>query len=199
MKPTSLRTLSLLCASLALVACVPTYTLVSPGTVAVAGKGLVVQSQSAWNRIPKNPTNTQWEESWTRNGPMLESIAFVNGLPDGKALLVQPKKADRQVPAFRADMTPDDLVSMVESYYRIGAGASVFEVTSVQPVPFLGAQAVRVDFTYVAGDDVPRKGRCLLRVAGQKLYAMKLEGAASHYFDAALPEFEAIAATAALR
>lgn len=199
MKSTSLRGLWLVCASLALVGCVPTYTLVSPGTVPVAKKGLVVQPQAAWNRIPRNPGNTQWEESWTRNGPMLDSIAFVDGLPDGKALLVQPKKADQQVPVFRADMTPNDLVSMVESYYRIGAGASVFEVTSVQPASFLGAQGVRVDYTYMGGDDIPRKGRCILHIAGQKLYAMKVEGVASHYFDAAASEFDGMVTTARLR
>jgi hypothetical protein len=199
MNSSHLRSVFLVIASLALVACVPTYTLVAPGPVAVAKKGLSVQPQAAWNRIPKNPSNTQWEESWTRNGPLLDSIAFVDGLPDGKTLLVQQKKADQQVPAFRADMNPNDLVSMVESYYRIGAGATVFEVTSVQPTPFLGAQGVRLDFTYVAGDDVPRKGRCVMKIAGQKLYVMKLEGVASHYFDAVAPEFESMTASAVLR
>jgi hypothetical protein len=36
-------------------------------------------------------------------------------------------------------------------------------------------------------------------VVDKKLYFMKLDGVSSHYFDAALPEFERMVATAELR
>jgi len=189
-----------LCAlALSLAACVPTYTLVASGPVAVAQEGLTVQPSESWNRIPKTPASVQWEESWTRNGPLLDSVAFVAGLPDGQTLVKQRAKQDQQVPQFHASMGPDDLVSMVESYYRIGAGASLFEIRAVTPASFLGGNGIQVDYSYVARDDLPRKGRAVLRVVNDKLYLMKLEGAASHYFDAARPEFERMVASAALK
>jgi hypothetical protein len=182
----------------ALWGCTPSYTLVSPGEVPVAKKGMTVQTASAWNRIPKGPGDIAWEESWTKNGPLLDSVAFVGGLPAGKSLVEQHKKADQQVPRFRADMSPDDLVTMIESYYRIG-GASTFEITTVEPAQFIGPAAVRFDFTYVPGDKVPRKGRCVLEVVNDRLYMMKLEGAASHYFDAVAREFDLMTGTAKVR
>jgi hypothetical protein len=184
--------------ALGLAACVPTYTLVPSGPHEVGKTGFSVNPSSAWNKIPKGPNDIPLEESWTKNGPLLDSISFVGGLPDGQALLVQKKTADQQVPVFRADMSPNGLVSMAESYYRIRGGITVFNVTAVEPTQFLGANAVKFDFDYVGTDQLPRKGRCVMGVVDGKLYLMKLEGAASHYFNSATGEFDTMAKTAAL-
>ena len=108
----------------------------------------------------------------------------------------QRPKDDRQVPVFRSDMTPQDLVSMIESLYRIKGGATVFETVGVKPATFLGAPGVQFDFNYVGGDEVKRRGRSFLAVIDGQLYFMALDGAASHYFDAVLPDFEGMASTA---
>lgn len=188
----------ILAAPVVLWGCVPTYTLVNPGNNVVAKKSMTVQPATAWNRIPVTPGHIPQEESWTKNGPLLDTVAFVGALPEGKALAMQKQKDDRQVPVFKAGMTPDDLVSMVEGSYRVG-GVNVFEVTSVQPALFLGQPGIRMDFSYVMGDQLPRKGRCVMGVVNNKFYLMKLEGAASHYFDASAPEFDQMLQTAAAR
>jgi hypothetical protein len=121
-----------LVALIALGGCVPTYTLVGPGQTEIAKKAMTVRPTAAWNRIPKGASDIAWEESWTRNGPLLDTIAFVGGLPDGDTLVRQQKKSDQQVPTFRADMSPQDLVSMIESSYRVG-GASIFEIEKIEP------------------------------------------------------------------
>lgn len=179
---------------IAIAGCRP-YTLVNPGPTAVAEQSMIVQPQSAWNRMSSTSTHNKWEEAWTKNGPLLDTVAFVGGLPDGESLVKQEKKADRQVPKFQANMGPDELVSMIESSYRIG-GVSVFDIVDVEPGSFLGQPSIRMDYTYVAGDGLPRKGRCVMTVSGDQLYLMKLEGAASHYFDAAAPEFDSMLASA---
>jgi len=157
-----------------------------------------VQPSVAWNKMPRGIYDVKWEENWTRNGPLLDGIIFIGALPDGQAIAKQRKKDDQKVPVFRASMTPQDLVSMIESYYRIKAGASIFETTSVEPVTFLGRPRLRFDYTYIGGDEVKRKGRSLAAIIDGKFYLMTLDGAATHYFDAALPEFEAMAASATL-
>jgi hypothetical protein len=53
-------------------------------------------------------------------------------------------------------------------------------------------------YHYSPGEGIGRKGRCVLRVVDTKLYLMKLEGVASHYFDEALPEFDQMVAGAML-
>jgi hypothetical protein len=183
---------------LALSGCVAGYTLVPPGPTTVANNALTVQPSSAWNKIPKGPESLQWEESWTKNGPLLDTIAFVAGLPDGKALAQQKKKDDRQVPTFHANMSAQDLTSMVEGSYRVG-GVQVFDVLAIEPAKFLGQSGVKMDFSYVLGDKLVRRGRCVMGVVNGQLYLFKLEGAADHYFSAALPEFDALIASASLR
>jgi hypothetical protein len=85
---------------------------------------------------------------------------------------------------------------MVESYYRIKAGATTFETTSVAPTKLLGSQAIEFNFNYIGADEVKRRGRSLLTILEGKLYFISLDGASIHYFDAALPEFQRIVASA---
>jgi hypothetical protein len=181
-----------------LMGCVPAYTLVKPGDAAVGDGAVSVTVQRAWNAVPAGYQQAQWEEAWTQNGPLLEAVVFITGLPDGKSLVKQRKKADAQVAMFRADMTPDDLVSMIESSYRVG-GITVFAVDSVDPAPFLGGTGLRMRYHYAPGDGIGKKGSAVLRVVDKKLYLMKLDGVSSHYYDAALPEFEQLVASARLK
>jgi len=97
-----------------------------------------------------------------------------------------------------ATMTPQDLTSMVESAYRIRGGVKIFETTAVKPVTFLGQQGVQFDYTFVNEDSIKRRGRSVMVVAGGKLYVMSLNATALHYFDAALPDFDAMAASASI-
>lgn len=190
------RALLIVITAMSIAACVPAYKLMSPGTSEVAKGNLRVTHARAWNKAPKAADNIAVEETWTLNGPVLDAVEFIGGVEDGDAIVKQKKKDTQQVPAFRANMTPPELVSMIESYYRIKAGATVFETTSVQPVGFLDRTGMQVDFDYIAGDDVPRRGRCVLAVIDDSLYMMALNGTRLHYFDSALAEFEAMVQSA---
>jgi hypothetical protein len=176
--------------------CVSGYTLVKADKVAVARGTMKVHPSIAWNKVPRTAFDIPGEEAWTQNGVLLDSITFIGALRDGEAIAKQRKKDDRKVPVFRSNMTPQDLVSMVESYYRIKGQITVFETTGVKPVTFLGQQAVEFNFNYVGADDVKRRGRSFLAIVDGKLYFIALDATALHYFDAALPEFVAIAASA---
>jgi hypothetical protein len=192
-----IRIVLAMCA-LALGGCVPRYLLVPAEPISVAGNALIVHPASKWNAVPTNRFETKWEETWTRNGPLLETVTFMGGVPDGKAMVVQRKKDDRQVSVFRADMTPQDLVSMIEASYRV-RGVAVFEIESVDPADFLGGKGLKLRYKYAPNNGISKKGSCVARVIDKKLYFMKLDGVSSHYFDAALPEFDRMVATAELR
>lgn len=192
-----LRNVVLVIVASVLASCVAGYTLVPAGEVAVAKGAMKVRPSIAWNKAPRTMYDIPREESWTQNGPLLDSITFIGALPDGEAIAKQRKKDERKVPAFRADMTPQDLVSMIESQYRIKQGVTIFETRAVKPVTFLGRPGMQFDYQYIAGDEVKRRGRSVVAVVDSKLYLMALDGAAVHYFDAALPEFEQLVASAA--
>src|SRR5262245_5426462 len=167
---------------IALTGCVPMYTLVPAGPEKVATEAFTVQPSSTWNRMPKNATQTKYEEVWTRNGPLLETVTYIGGLPEGQSVIVQTKKDEKRVPLFRADMTPQDLASMVEASYRV-RGITVFNTESVDPVDFLGGKGLQVKYNYAPDNGISKKGSAVLRVIDKKLYAMKLEGVSSHYYD----------------
>jgi hypothetical protein len=99
---------------------------------------------------------------------------------------------------FRADMTAQDLTSMLEVSYRL-KGVTVFDIDSVEPVDFLGGHGVRLRYHYASGIVFPKRGTCVMRVVEQKLYAMKLEGLANTSFDVAADQFDQLVASARLR
>ncbi len=176
--------------------CVPTYTLIAPSTLGVSKGSLNVTTAIPWNKVPLVGGIKQ-EERWTLNGPSLDSVTFVAGVEDGDQIVKQRKKADRQVPAFSATMTPPELVSMIESYYAI-IGAINYNTTNVMPAEFLGGSGMQIDYQFTGADDVKRRGRTMLVVLAGKLYMMSALGAELHYYDAFLPEFESMARSATI-
>jgi hypothetical protein len=181
-------------ASLLLTACVTQgYRLVEPGRVGVARGTLTVRPGMAWN---KSPGASAEHEVWTLDGPLLDSITFIVGVRDGSAITRQKAGADRQVPAFHASMTPDDLVAMLESYYRIREEAKVFKTTRVAPRKFLGGPGMQVDYDYMLEDEVRRRGCAVIDVHDGKLYLLMLDGTALHYFDGVQAEFQGIVTSA---
>jgi hypothetical protein len=185
-------------AGLTLSGCITGYTLVPPGQVSVAQGTMTVRPSRAWNKAPQAAAELPQEEGWTQNGPVLDAVFFYGALPDGQAIVKQRPKDDRKVPVFHSTMTPQDLVSMIESAHRI-RGAKLFDTTGVKPVTFVGQQGVQFDYTYVGDDNIKRRGRTIMAVANGKLYMMALQATALHYFDAALPEFETMTASATIR
>jgi len=187
----------LIVAAATLSGCVATgYTLVPSGQVTVSQGSMKIRSAGAWNKAPQGQFGLPQAEGWTRNGPVLDAIYFLGAIPDGQAIAKQRPEDERKVPVFHATMTPQDLTSMIESAYRIRGGVKIFETIGVKPVTFLGQQGVQFDYTFVNEDSVKRRGRSVIAVAGGKLYVMSLNATALHYFDAALPDFQTMAASA---
>jgi len=183
-------------ASLTLVGCVPTYSLVRADKPVPAASGTMkVKPAVDWNKAPPGASSMLKAEVWTQNGPVLDAIVFLGGVKDGTAIVQQQKKEDRKVPVFQSAMTPQDLVAMVESYYRIRQGATIFETENLKPTTFLNSKALDFSYHYVGSDNVKRRGRTVLAVIDQQLYLMTLDGAA-YYFGAAQPQFEALLASA---
>jgi hypothetical protein len=75
----------------------------------------------------------------------------------------------------------------------------VFNVESVEAVGFLGGTGIKLRYNYASGIVFPKRGSCVMRIVGERLYAMKLEGVANDAFDTAAAEFDRLAANARLR
>ena len=176
------------------------YSLVRAQRVNVGDGSLWVTAPRLWNRHRAILfEDIRQVEDWTLNGPLLDGMSFVTGLRDGKSLVRQRKSANQQVPLFRSNMTPPEIAAMIESLYRVRGGTVDFRTLSLKPRPFLGQNGFELDYEHLDDDELWRRGRAVGAVIDGRLYMILLDAAKSHYFDAALPDFEAVVASATLK
>lgn len=177
------------------------YSLVRARSVEVGDGSMAVTPPRPWNRV-----STTWVlddiravEDWTLNGPYLDSLSFVTGLRSGRYIIRQRRREAQQVPMFRSDMTAPEIAAMLESFYRVKAGTIDFRTTGLKPRPLMGYNGFQFDYDHLDTDEVWRRGRAVGAVIGGRLYLVLLDGARMHYFDNALPDFEAVVNSARLK
>jgi hypothetical protein len=176
------------------------YTLVKPGTVKVGNGAMEVTPPREWNRQRRLFfDDVQWVEDWTLNGPLLDNMLFVTGLPHGRYLVRTNRRDARQIPRFHSNMTAPEVQAMLESAYRVRGGAVDFRTLSLQPRQFAGYAGFQFDFEFLGTDELWRKGRAAGAVTGGRLYLVMLDAARPHYFPDAVRDFEAIVETARIR
>ena len=177
------------------------YSLIRARSVEVGDGSVVVTPTREWNRV-----SSTWSiddiraiEDWTLNGSSLDSLSFVTGLKGGRYIIRQSKRSAQQVPKFRSDMTAPEVTAMLESFYRVKAGTVDFKTIGLKPRQFMGYPGFQFDFDHLDTDEVWRRGRSVGAVIDGRLYLVLLDGARSHYFNAALPDFEAVTNSARLK
>jgi len=175
------------------------YSMVQVHEIRVGDDSLAVTPPRQWNKVSARLfTDIQDVEDWTQNGPYLDGISFVTGLKDGKALVYQRSRDDRQVPKFRSNMTPLEITAMIESLFRVRGGAVDFKTVALGPRSFMGYNGFQYDYEHLDGDEVRRKGRAVGAVIDGRLYLILFDAARSHYYGALLPDFEAVVNSARL-
>ena len=179
----------------------PYYSLVRVRSVLVGDGSMAVTPPRPWNKTRTLFLfdDVRWVEDWTLNGPLLDGMSFVSGLPNGKYLIRQRRTEDRQVPKFTSDMTAPEITAMLESLYRVRGGSIDFRTTSLQPRPFLGANGFQFDFEHLDSDELWRRGRAVGAVIDGRLYLILFDAARSHYYGNAIGDFEVLAASARRR
>jgi hypothetical protein len=175
------------------------YAPVNVHRVSVGDDTMSVVPPRPWNRRRSMIfDDVRATEVWTLNGPLLDGITFISGLKSGHFMVRQSHRADQQVPKFRADMTPPEIAEMLEGLYRVRGGAVDFHTLSIKPREFLGTNGFQFDYEHLDDDELWRKGRAVGAIVNGKLYLIMFDAARSHYYDAALPDYEAIVASARL-
>ena len=205
----SLTTLALLASAAGLSACSSVgggeygfsdYALVRVARVNVGDGQMSVVAPRNYNRHRRILfSDVRDVEDWTLNGPLLDGISFVSGMNNNRELIRQRRTANQQVPRFRSDMTPPEIAAMLESLYRVKGGAVDLKTLSLQPRPFLGANGFQWDYEHLDSDELWRRGRAVGAVIDGKLYMILFDAARSHYYEAVLPDFESIVASAQRR
>jgi hypothetical protein len=173
------------------------YGLVRAHEAKVGNGSLRVTPPREWNRQHGQLfVDIREVEDWTLNGPLLDGVSFVTGLKSGNNLVRQSRRDDRQVPKFRSNMTAPEVAAMLESLFRVRGGTVDFRTLGLAPRPFLGQPGYQFDFEHLDSDEVWRRGRAVGATVDGRLYLILYDAVRSHYYGAALPDFEAIAASA---
>lgn len=176
------------------------YSLVRVRDAGVGNDSLRVTPPREWNRQRGQLfVDIREVEDWTLNGPLLDGISFVTGLKSQRTLVRQTRRDDRQVPKYRANMTAPEVAAMLESLFRVRGGTVEFRTLGLAPRTFLGQPGYQYDFEHLDGDEVWRRGRAVGATVNGRLYLILYDAVRSHYYDAALPDFEAITTSARLR
>lgn len=172
--------------------------LASKGDVAVAGKLMLATPLAGWNSSTAQPSERS--ERWTRDGLALNELTFFAGVRDGEALYFKPFLADKDLPKFRSDMLPTELVELFENSNRAILGSSVFTIGKVEPSMLGKYDAVRFAYSYAAQDEgLTRRGEAVAAIVEGRLYLVNFVAPAIHYFDRDIAEIRQLISTLQLR
>lgn len=164
--------------------------------VKVADSSLTVTPNRNWNRLGGNRGKNT--ETWTLDGEQLNDVTFYGGIPQGKPLVKERNKKASPLPKFTSSTLPIEIPELLEGTYRVYKDVAAFRVLSTEPITFLGSSGVVFTYEYSDKDELVRKGEARAAIIKGKLYMVTFDAPRLHYFDHAIEEYHALAATATL-
>jgi hypothetical protein len=127
-------------------------------------------------------------------GPLLNRLYLTEGLVAGD-YMIKPAAKERPTPTVRTDMSVSEQIEFVADnvsamdYLRV-------ETSHPRPMKFGATTGVRFDIDAATKAGLEIKGVGAVARQGGKLYVVLYLAPAEHYFQASLPEVEAIIASA---
>lgn len=145
---------------------------------AVIVEDTLVVDATAWNRF--EAPGTKGGEFWTIDGIALDRLRFFVAIAEGEALGEPLGK--RPLPAFRASLTPHEIVELYEAFTT--EDASAFRLLRLSPARFVGREAFRFEFELTRRlDDLELAGMGYGAVVEGRLYLMVYSAPKLHYFE----------------
>lgn len=169
----------------------------SPGRMILAdvtvrpGGGLELRPTEAWHRIARSASNPPEVEHWTRHGVLLETLSFVGGLPEGRALRVTHRPTPAYL-SFNAELGMEGVTALVAELYERDEGFEAFRLLNTEVAGFLGDDGYRFDFEFRDRHGLLWRGRAYAAIRDARLYMIHYDAAALHYFEDGLPGVEAM-------
>ena len=191
-------TLRICALAMLLLAGCASYTLIKPERQTV-GDVISVQPGVEWNKLGMHEYQGKIEV-WTLDGPMLNTLMFFTGVPDGEPLFtVRTQTAQQEKPpVFRATMNAIEIQELLEATAARYFQTTIVEGRALKPTPLANGQGFRFETRIVGRDEVERDGVFVGTIRNQKLYGAWFQGAKLHYYARYLPEFDNLVASAQL-
>lgn len=174
------------------------WKLVKQGVaVKVAKSTMIITPAENWNRSTYRASKKG--ETWSLDGPSLNEIYFAAAMVPGDTLYRDPNKKEKPLPLMRKNMQLSDVPEFFESSQRIAYNTSLYEITGVEPVKFLGQDGVRFTYQFaIEGNPLQYKGVVQAAFAGGKLYLISFDAPAIHFYDRDRAKAETVMASAKL-
>jgi hypothetical protein len=169
------------------------YSLVEPGPTTVGD--LRINASVAWNQAPTamTPAARSGTKVWTRDGLLLDRIVIIPGVPDGEPIF-KPAAKSQALPAFKADMLPNELEELTESSIvkLFGEGETAVTTINLRPHQFGENAGILFDVEAQISDGPDYRGIVGAFIYDAKLYIMIYVAAEPFYYDKHREEAEAI-------
>jgi len=169
------------------------YSAINPGQTSVGD--LQVDANMTWNQAPSTltPAARRGTKVWTRDGLLLDRIVIIPGVPDGEPIFKQAAKS-QALPAFKADMLPNELEELTESSIvkLFGEGETVVTTMNLRPHSFGENRGILFDVDAAISDGPNYRGSVGAFVHDAKLYMIIYLAAQPFYYDKHRDEAEAI-------
>lgn len=174
------------------------HTLHKQGEVAaVADSTLSVTPSRDWNEL--GTKIGKQTETWTLDGAYLNDVTFFGGIEPGKPLVKERSKKKEPLPKFTKTTLLAEIPELLERTSRAYKGSGSFQVTSVEPIKFLGSDGVFFSYEFTDEDQLTRKGEARAAIISSKLYMITFEAPRLSYFGKVVPDFRKLADTAKLQ
>ena len=167
-----MRVTSSLIICLFLTGCGGTYSLIDSERTSI-GEHYSVDPQIIWSSLRNGKV-----ETWTIDGPSLQTLHFVKGLKHGDQLVGGASNANH--PTFKKDMTALEIQEfIVDNFSR--RGYVQVEEMSLRPLKFGHAEGFGFDITYVDPNGLDGQATVAGAMINDRLHLIIYSGIA-HYF-----------------
>lgn len=174
---------------LSTVACMPAYVAVAPGKINY--DGLIIRTDQAWNLAPSisTPSARKGSKVWTQDGILLDRIMIIPAVPDGEPLFVTTSE-DQALPAFKADMLPNEIEELTESSLvkLFKEGEVVVQTSNLRPHRFGEHDGLLFDMNVAVSDGPNYRGTTGAIIVEKKLYLIFFLGAEPYYYEKHIDE-----------
>ncbi|MEP7221449.1 MAG: hypothetical protein ABI673_02150 [Novosphingobium sp.] len=166
-------------------------------SVQVAKSKMAVTPNEAWNRGTHRASKKG--ETWTLDGPSISEVYFAAALLPGETFYKDTDKKNHPLPMMGKNLQLTDIPEFYESSQRIAYSTSVYEVTGIEPMKFLGQDGVKFSYTFaLQGNPLQYKGLARATLIKGQLYLISYDAPALSFFDRDRAKAEAIMDSARL-
>jgi hypothetical protein len=168
------------------------YLPVEKGERIQVGNAFAVATSINWSK-----QETGNIEGWTVDGPQLQRLVFLKGIPDGKPLIGFTEGEGECALCFHSSMTSVEIMELfLANLTRTGAhGLKAYDL---RPSSFGAIEGFRFEFQYATRQGLKYKGLIAGAQKDQKLFAFMYVGTALYHFDKHRLEIERMLASLTL-